>query len=160
VKVRVVWCGRAAASPHERQVETYRSRVARRWPAEDIVVKPVAGGRDADPHRVLALEGDRIRQHLPDGWTVVVLDEYGERLTSVAFAERLAELERRALAGVVFVVGSDLGLDAALTAGAAFRISLSDMTLPHLLARLVLWEQLFRATTILGGGGYHRLVVQ
>lgn len=160
MKVRVVWCGRPAASPFERQVETYRSRVARRWPADDVAVKPATGGRDADPHRSLAQEAERIRQHLPGGWPVVVLDEAGERLTSVGFADRLADLEGRGVGGAVFVVGSDLGLDGQLIANASVRISLSDMTLPHLLARLVLWEQLFRATTILGGGGYHRLVVQ
>lgn len=160
MKVRVVWCGRPAASPYERQVETYRSRVARRWPADDIAVKPAAGGRDSDPHRSLVLEAERIRQHLPGGWPLLILDETGERLTSVGFAGRLTELEGRGVAGAVFVVGSDLGLDGELIASAAIRISLSDLTLPHLLARLLLWEQLFRVTTILGGGGYHRLVVQ
>jgi 23S rRNA (pseudouridine1915-N3)-methyltransferase len=91
---------------------------------------------------------------------VVILAEDGERLTSGAFAARLAEMERRGVPGAAFVVGSDLGLDGSLAAEATARISLSDLTLPHLLARLVLWEQLFRATTILGGGGYHRDVVQ
>lgn len=160
MKVRVVWCGRPAASPYERQVETYRSRVARRWPADDVVVKPVAGGRGADPHRVLSLEASRLRQQLPDGWTVVALDEAGDRLTSEAFARKLADLERRVVPGTAFVVGSDLGLDTSLLRHASERISLSDMTLPHLLARLLLWEQLFRATAILGGGAYHRGVVQ
>ena len=160
MKIRVVWCGRPTASPFERQVETYRSRVARRWPAEDVVVKPVTGGRDSDPHRVLAQEAERFRHHLPEGWAVALLDEAGERLTSVGFAERLAGLEDRGFPGAVFVVGSDLGVDGSLTSQASATISLSDMTLPHLIARLVLWEQLFRATTILGGGAYHRVVVQ
>jgi 23S rRNA (pseudouridine1915-N3)-methyltransferase len=56
-----------------------------------------------------------------------------------------------------FVVGSDLGLHPDLLDRADEKISLSPMTLPHLLARLLLWEQLFRATHILGGGAYHRV---
>ena len=139
---------------------TYRARVARRWPAEDVPVRPAAGGRDSDPARVLAIEAERIRKHLPAGWQTVALDESGERLTSAAFAGRLGELEGRGVAGVAFVVGSDLGLDRELAQDAVFRLSLSDMTLPHLVARLVFWEQLFRATAILGGGGYHRDIVQ
>jgi 23S rRNA (pseudouridine1915-N3)-methyltransferase len=62
--------------------------------------------------------------------------------------------------GVVFVIGSDLGMDAALLERAHERISLSPMTLPHMLTRVLLWEQLFRATSILGGGAYHRFCVQ
>ena len=61
---------------------------------------------------------------------------------------------------MVFAIGSDLGLDRALVEGADEQLSLSAMTLPHLLARLLVWEQLFRSTQILGGGAYHRVGVQ
>jgi len=57
---------------------------------------------------------------------------------------------------LAFVLGSDLGLAPSLRNRADDVISLSSMTLPHLLARLMLWEQLYRATDILGGGNYHR----
>jgi 23S rRNA (pseudouridine1915-N3)-methyltransferase len=90
----------------------------------------------------------------------VVLDEGGKRCTSTGFARRLADHEERSTPGLDFVVGSDLGLDRELVGRATWVLSLSRMTLPHPLARLVLWEQLFRATHILGGGGYHRSNVQ
>lgn len=160
MRVRVLWFGRPAASPFEAQVDGYRTRVARRWPAEDCPLRPAAGGRDADPHRALTLEAERVRQRLPADWTLAILDEAGERMSSAGFADRLTGLETRGVAGAAFLVGSDLGIDSTLKGEAAVRISLSDMTLPHLVARLVLWEQLYRATAILGGGGYHRGVVQ
>jgi 23S rRNA (pseudouridine1915-N3)-methyltransferase len=119
-----------------------------------------AGGRDADPRRALAREAERVRQLLSPDWALAVLDETGARLSSVAFADRLARLEAGGAAGTAFVVGSDLGVDSSVKRDATLLVSLSDMTLPHLIARLVLWEQLFRATAILGGGGYHRAVVQ
>ena len=81
-------------------------------------------------------------------------------MTSEAFAHRLRGFEERSTPAVDFVIGSDLGLDRDLTARADWSVSLSPMTLPHQLARLLLWEQLFRATHILGGGGYHRSNVQ
>ena len=160
MRVRVLWFGRPAASPFEAQVDGYRTRVARRWPAEDCPLRPAAGGRDADPHRVLALEAERVRERLPAEWTLAILDEAGERMSSTGFADRLAGLETRGVAGAAFLVGSDLGIDSVLKREATMRISLGEMTLPHLIARLVLWEQLFRATAILGGGAYHRGVVQ
>ena len=160
MRVRVLWFGRPASSPFEAQVDGYRTRVGRRWAAEDCPLRPAAGGRDADPRRVLAQEAERVRQHLTQDWTLAVLDEAGERLSSIAFADRLAGLEARGVTGAAFLVGSDLGVDSTLKRDAAMRISISDMTLPHLIARLVVWEQLFRAASILGGGGYHRAVVQ
>jgi len=160
LKIRVLWFGKSAADPFGGQIVTYRSRVQRRWPAEDRPLRPVSGGRDADPRRTLAAEADLVRRHLPDGWRLAALDEAGDQLTSDGFARWLGGLQDDGLPGLVIAVGSDLGLDERLKAEAMRRISLSAMTLPHKLARLVLWEQLFRAVSILGGGGYHRLRVQ
>jgi 23S rRNA (pseudouridine1915-N3)-methyltransferase len=160
VKVRVVWLGRPTASPYEREVETYRKRVHRRWPAEDRPLRTSAGGREKDPERALRLEADALMRHLEPGWRLVVLDERGQAQTSEAFAKRLQKQADQGVEGVVFAIGSDLGLDGNLVARADERLSLSTMTLPHLLARLLLWEQLFRAANMLGGGAYHRVSVQ
>lgn len=151
----MAWIGRPGASPYEEQVETYRRRTARRWPAEDVAVRPAAG-RDGDPARALALEAAALERHCADGWTVWALDEAGRQLTSVALAEALGALAEAASPGVCFLIGGDLGLDRTLRTKAERVLSLGRLTLPHQLARLVLWEQLFRATHILGGGGYHR----
>jgi len=157
LKVRVAWLGRPTASPYERGVETYRKRVHRRWPAEDRPLKASAGGRDKDSERVLRLEADNLMRHLEPGWRLVALDERGQSHTSEAFARWLQKHADRGVEGVLFAIGSDLGLDQDFVARADEKLSLGPMTLPHLLARLLLWEQLFRATTILGGGAYHRV---
>ncbi|MDX2436492.1 MAG: 23S rRNA (pseudouridine(1915)-N(3))-methyltransferase RlmH [Acidobacteriota bacterium] len=160
MKVRVVWLGRPSASPYESQVETYRKRVARRWPSEDRPLRPISGGRDRDPARALRLEAETLERQFEAGWHVVALDERARDRPSRDFATWLAALEDGGRPGVMFVVGSDLGLDGTIIERADGRLSLSSMTLPHLLARLVLWEQLFRSTQILGGGAYHRVGVQ
>lgn len=159
MKIRVVWFGRGDPANDER-VETYRRRVERRWPAEDRALRPVAGGRDTDPRRALREEARVVEKLLDGDRPLVVLDERGQSLTSRAFAHRLRGFEERSTSGLDFVIGSDLGLDAELKRRAGWTVSLSPMTLPHQLARLLLWEQLFRATHILGGGGYHRSNVQ
>jgi 23S rRNA (pseudouridine1915-N3)-methyltransferase len=160
VKVRVAWLGRPAASPYEREVETYRKRVHRRWPAEDRSLRAAAGGRDKDPERVLRLEADSLVRHLEPGWRLVALDEHGRTQTSDAFAKWIQKRADDGVEGVLFAIGSDLGLDKDLVARADEKLSLGPMTLPHLLARLLLWEQLFRAANMLGGGAYHRVGVQ
>lgn len=156
MKIRVLWVGRRGAAAFETQVETYRRRVQRRWPAEDRVVKPVAGGRGDDPRRALREEARALEKAHEPGAVLVVFDERGRRLTSEGFAELLRDHEGRSTPGIDFVIGSDLGLDRKFADRALATISLSPMTLPHQVARLVVWEQLFRATHILGGGGYHR----
>lgn len=160
MKVRVVWLGRPTASPYEGEVETYRKRVHRRWPAEDRPLRAAAGGRDKDPERVLRLEADTLVRHLEPGWRLVALDEHGQIHTSDAFAKRMQKQADQGVEGVLFAIGSDLGLDKKLIARADEKLSLGSMTLPHLLARLLLWEQLFRAANMLGGGAYHRVGVQ
>ncbi len=160
MKLRVLWFGRPAASPFEDQVETYRQRVAGRWPAEDVALRPVTAGRDGDPRRALAREADEVRRRVPPGWELVALDETGRQVDSERFAGLLADAEVRAVPGLAVAVGSDLGLDRNLRREARVELALSRLTLPHQLARLLLWEQLFRATHILGGGGYHRRGVQ
>jgi len=161
VKLRVLWFGRRGANREaDRIVETYRQRVDRRWPASDRPLRPVAGGRDNDPRRVLREEARLVDRSLDVNHRLVALDEAGRGLTSDELAGWLADREDGGVAGLDFVIGSDLGIDAGLIDRADLVLSLSAMTLAHPLARIVLWEQLFRATHILGGGAYHRPKVQ
>ena len=156
MKIRVLWFGRRGASVFDDEVETYRGRVTRRWAASDRMLKPVAGGRDHDPRRTLREEAKLIHKTLEPGWLTAVLTEDGRRCSSTEFARRIADWQDRSVPGIDFVIGSDLGLDREVVDAADLRLSLGPMTLPHQIARLVLWEQLFRATHILGGGNYHR----
>jgi 23S rRNA (pseudouridine1915-N3)-methyltransferase len=160
VRLRVLWFGRPGASPYEEQVELYRRRVARRWPAEDIPLRPAGGGRSTDPRRSLHEEARTLLAHVPARWRLVALDEGGEELGSEELAALVGRAEEEGCPGLVFAVGSDLGLGREVLAGSWRRLSLSRMTLPHLLARLVLWEQLFRSADIRSGGAYHRRSVQ
>ena len=93
---------------------------------------------------------------LPQPSYCVALDSRGEALASPAFAERLGRLRREWPHPVVFLVGSDLGLDLALLPGVRWVLSFGPLTLSHELARLVLYEQLYRALSIEAGMSYHR----
>ncbi|HNX48773.1 MAG TPA: 23S rRNA (pseudouridine(1915)-N(3))-methyltransferase RlmH [Thermoanaerobaculaceae bacterium] len=149
----VLWVGKRAPEAVQSLVEEYRQRVGRFMPCSDVRSRP-AEGRGGDRSRVLAQEAERIADHLQPGDLVVALDERGVEQRSEELARWIGEGRQRAR--LVFVLGSDLGLDPELLARANLRLSLSRLTLPHQMARLVLWEQLFRACDLLAGGGYHR----
>jgi len=97
-----------------------------------------------------------ILQKIPKGYRLVALDEHGSEFSSREFADHLRRWETDAVPGLLFVIGSDRGLAPEILEKAALRFSLSRLTLPHRIARLLLWEQLYRAADILEGGRYHR----
>lgn len=101
----------------------------------------------------MAREAQAIRAALRPGEELVVLTEEGDSFSSLAFAR---QLEGSGSSRLVFVIGGADGLEPALKAQADWALSLSPMTLPHELARLLLLEQLYRALSIQQGGPYHR----
>ena len=100
-----------------------------------------------------AKEADAVLAALQPGEQLVVMAEEGQTFDSPAFAERL---EGSGSERLVFVIGGAEGIDPALKARASWKLSLSPMTFPHELARLLLLEQLYRALTIQQGGPYHK----
>jgi 23S rRNA (pseudouridine1915-N3)-methyltransferase len=122
-----------------------------------LQVREVADAGRAGPTPAVArrLEGRRIQDVLPDPCMTVALTRPGKALSSDELARRLGRW-RDAGRDVAFLVGGPFGLADELIADATLALSLSAMTLPHELARLVLLEQLYRAGTILQGTPYHK----
>ena len=97
-----------------------------------------------------------LERALPGGVTIVALDPGGDALTSTAFAKKVETWGRRGKGDVAFVIGGAEGIPQSLLGSADARLSLSSLTLPHRLARVVLFEQIYRAFTILRGEPYAR----
>jgi len=114
-------------------------------PVRDLPVRARVGPED--PQRLRA-EGQALLAALPRDAYPVALDSRGEALASEVFAERLGRLRGEWPHAVGFLIGSDLGLDAAVLARARWVLSLGPLTLSHELARVVLYEQLYRALSI------------
>jgi 23S rRNA (pseudouridine1915-N3)-methyltransferase len=104
---------------------------------------------------LLAAERERIEAAIPRGARVVALDERGTASTTVALAAKVKGWQLES-ADVALVIGGPDGLDPAFRAAAHERIRLSDLTLPHAMARVLLAEQLYRAWSINAGHPYHR----
>jgi 23S rRNA (pseudouridine1915-N3)-methyltransferase len=149
----VVWTGkRRRGDPWQTLCDDYRERVARFLPARDVVLRLQPG----DGAERLGVEAAAVRAALPQPCRRVVLDRRGRALSSrdlAAWLERtLAEWPH----ATAFVIGSDLGIDPALAREADLALSLGPLTLPHALARLTLWEQLYRCLSLASGMKYHR----
>jgi 23S rRNA (pseudouridine1915-N3)-methyltransferase len=98
----------------------------------------------------------RLLAAIPQKGTVVVLDERGQMLDSLKFTKWLERLTIDSPHGIHFVVGGDVGFDDSVRARADKLLSLSPMTLPHQIARVVLLEQIYRACTLMRNIRYHK----
>jgi len=133
----------------------YQKRLSRELKLE-LVEVPIGGrGKSRDPARAIAEEGSAIRAALPKDAHVVALDGRGEKWSSESLA---AELKRWRMQGrdLAFLIGGPDGHEPDVLAGAHQRWSLGALTLPHMLVRLIVAEQLYRAAMILAGHPYHR----
>ena len=111
---------------------------------------------EAEIRAALQKEAGMIRDKLPKNAWLCAMAIEGKPLSSEALAEKLATVRSGGKSELVFLIGSSFGLDPELKAGADFRLSMSPMTFPHHLARVMLLEQLYRAESILAGGRYHK----
>ena len=105
----------------------------------------------------MAAEAEVLMRAVPAGAVLAVLDERGRGLSSPDFAAQLARWRDGGRQDVAFVIGGADGIDPALRARAEFSLSFGAMVWPHLLVRVMVVEQLYRAATILSGGPYHRV---
>ena len=153
LKVRVLSIGRDRSGWFEPAVQAYAKRLEHYTRLELIELSEPRGKRRPGASR--AHEGERILAARRPAEALIALDEHGQPLDTAAFARLLGEAQVRTQ-DLLFVVGGDDGLDAAVLLAADRVLSLSSMTLPHRLARLVLVEQLYRALTLLKGEPYHR----
>jgi len=136
-------------------IDDYERRAARYWPLDVVEVKASRAGSKTDD-AVRGEEGERLLERLPRDVEIVALTRVGERWSSEQLSAHLQRHALRSSAGVAFLIGGALGLSVDVTRRAQHRLSLSSMTLPHEMARLIMAEQLYRAGTIARGEPYHK----
>ncbi|SLN58614.1 23S rRNA (pseudouridine(1915)-N(3))-methyltransferase RlmH [Roseisalinus antarcticus] len=155
MRVAICAVGRLRAGPERVLLDDYLKRFDRTGrglglgPASVVEVEDRKGGGPSG-------EAQRLEKVLPEGAVICVLDERGAVLSSPDFAERLGGWRDAGRSAVAFVIGGADGLDAALRDRAEMRLSFGKMVWPHMLARVMLAEQLYRAAAILAGTPYHR----
>ncbi len=155
MRVHIVAVGRLRAGPELDLINDYLTRFDRTGralalgPAQVIEVEDKKGGG-------MASEAALLEKAIPNGSLVCIMDERGKVMTSPAFAEQLGNWRDQGRQDLAFVIGGADGLDKAFRARADAALSFGKMVWPHMLVRVMLSEQLYRAASILSGGPYHR----
>lgn len=157
MKLRILAVGRAKGGPESALIAEYQKRM--RWP---LAIEEVEERRPLPGAELKAREGALLQAILDKAAkaggrpVLVALAEHGKQLGSRDFAARLKAWEDQGAPEILFVLGGADGLASEIRDRAAFVLSLGQMTWPHLLARAMLVEQIYRAQQILAGHPYHR----
>ena len=155
MRVHICAVGRLRGGPESALISDYTTRFDRTGralglgPLSVIEVEDRKGGG-------MAAEAALLRKAVPKGALICCLDERGKVEPSPAFAQRLAGWRDAGRGDVAFVIGGADGIDPALRAEADHKLSFGAMVWPHMLVRVMLAEQLYRAASILAGSPYHR----
>ena len=156
MKLHICAVGRLRTGPERDLLDDYLTRFDRTGralglgPATVHEVEDKKGGG-------MAAEADLLRRALPKGAVICALDERGKVMSSTDFADKIAAWRDAGRSDLAFIIGGADGIDPALRAQADFSLSFGKMVWPHMMVRVMLSEQIYRAASILAGGPYHRL---
>jgi 23S rRNA (pseudouridine1915-N3)-methyltransferase len=159
MRIVVAAVGRLKHGPETELSERYRKRAAQTgrslgW--RDVEIIEIRESRADDPGKRMLEESIALANVVPQRAAVALLDSRGEHLDSASLAGQLAKWRGDDRSAAVFMIGGADGLAASLRDKADLRLAFGAATWPHQLVRIMLLEQLYRATTILTGHPYHR----
>lgn len=155
MKLTIAAIGRLKAGPEKQLIDDWLRRAGRT--GRPLGLGPVEVAEiDERKFADRAAQSRRLGEIIPPDAATIALDERGEEMTSPAFARLIARERDRGCARLFLLIGGADGLNEELRGRAGHRLSFGPMVWPHMLARAMLAEQLYRATTILAGLPYHR----
>jgi 23S rRNA (pseudouridine1915-N3)-methyltransferase len=143
---------RSAVAEYEKRMKAYGGITILELPEVRLPENP----SQAQIAGALKKEAETVRAKLPKNCWLCVLTPEGKLISSEELAKKLSSVRTGGKSELVFLIGSSFGLDPELKAQGDFRLSMSPMTFPHHLARVMVLEQLYRAESILAGSKYHK----
>ena len=154
----VLCVGKMKEKPYRQMADEYLKRLSRFGKVEEAEVPdlPEAAGSPALEEQVKTKEGEALLSRIRPGDRVIALTIPGRMMDSPSLAVHLQDLRTGGAGRIVFVIGGSLGLGKNVLERADEEMSMSPMTFPHQLARVMLLEQLYRAEKILAGERYHK----
>ena len=141
-----------AAAEYAKRLSRFCTLTLLELPEERLPESPSPAQIEA----ALAREADAVRAKLPAGCLLIAMCVEGQERSSEALARSLAEAAARGAGHIVFLIGSSYGIHPSLKQQADLRLSMSPMTFPHHLLRVMLLEQIYRAYQINAGSKYHK----
>lgn len=156
MRVHICAVGRLRAGPERELIDDYLTRFDRTGRTLGLTLGTVHEVEDKKGGG-MASEAKLLERAIPDGAVLVAMDERGKTMTSPQFAHKLGGYRDQGRGDLAFVIGGADGLDPGLRNRADLKLSFGAMVWPHMLARTMLSEQLYRAASILAGSPYHRV---
>lgn len=155
LKINIIAVGRQKDPWVEQGCDHYLKLLSRFAGVAVTIIPPARSSSSFTPREIKKQESLLITKRLPKGY-LVGLSEKGQEHSSESFGKLLEKWHTISSGSVTFVIGGAFGLDKEFLTGCDYLLSLSEMTFPHQLARLVLLEQLYRGFTILNNTDYHK----
>ncbi len=155
MRIQICAVGRLRAGPEKTLIDDYLTRFDRSGRSLGLGPARVIEVEDKK-NAGMGAEAQLLRKALPKGAMLCTLDERGKLLSSPEFSNKLAAWRDTGCQDLAFVIGGADGIDPSLRAEADFSISFGKMVWPHMMVRLMLAEQIYRAATIQSGSPYHR----
>lgn len=159
MNIVILSVGRLKEKPYRQMADEYLKRLSRFGRYEEIEIPDLPERENAsaaEEEQIKIREGERLLQRLRPGDRVIVLTIPGKQRSSPELAAEIQEAKNRGMGRLVFLIGGSLGLGENILARADTEMSMSRMTFPHQLARVMLLEQLYRAEKINAGERYHK----
>lgn len=159
MKVTILTAGTLAESYWRDAVAEYQKRLTRTWPLTVTEIGEARLPKDPSPGDIAAALSDeaaRFSKKIPPRAYLIAMCVEGKSLTSEALSAHMENAAARGAAEIVFLIGSSHGLDTTLKQRADLCLSVSPMTFPHQLCRVLLAEQIYRAAEIARGSRYHK----
>ena len=158
-KITVLCVGKLKEPFYMQAVSEYQKRLSRHCKLEIVELPEQKLGddpSDAEIEQSLLKEAALIEEKLPKGGAVIAMCVEGKTCSSEALSQKMAEFGVAGKTQITFLIGGSFGLDAELKRSADWRLSMSPMTFPHHMARIMLLEQIYRAYQIADGTRYHK----
>jgi 23S rRNA (pseudouridine1915-N3)-methyltransferase len=147
--------------PHEKYikegVEDFTNRISKYFKVEWLIIPPVKNTASLNEPVLKKQEAEQVLNQLNDDDFLVLLDERGKNISSVELSELLQKKANESTRNIIFLIGGAFGVHESISTRADFTWSLSKLVFPHMLVRLILAEQVYRACTILRNEKYHHL---
>lgn len=159
MSVTILAVGRMKEKPYRMMADEYMKRLSRYGRFEEVELPDLPEPANSSPaieRQIREKEGEAILSRIRPGSHVVALTIPGKQWDSPGLSRHLDELMTRGASDITFVIGGSLGLSEQVIARAEEEMSMSKMTFPHQLARVMLMEQLYRAMKIRAGERYHK----
>lgn len=157
--VKIICVGKLKERFYEEAVREYTKRLSSlcRIEIEEVAeVKLPQSPTFGDIEAALRREGENVKSRIPKGASVIAMCIEGKGMDSAEFSETMSKFAVSGVSKICFLIGGSYGLDEELKKQADVRLSMSKMTFPHHLARVMLLEQIYRGYKIAEGGKYHK----